>query len=689
ATQIVTASDDEAVISLWDLRHAHSPEKTLVHKQGGGGILDISWCRQDMDLLLSSGKDGKTLCWNPNKGDLLGEIHSSSKWAHQVEWCPRNPDMLATASVDGVISVHSIQGSSSYSNTTTLEKNKKTTIDITALSSSSNLELKTPPKWLRRPVGASFGFSGKLVTFKGSSVKITTCAMDSEMVKRSEQLASAVNEEPKMKELINQRMEEGGQDWRMLHTLFSENAREQLVEYLGFEKEQVMTEATRLLDTSAAKRDVPTGSPDNDNNNNNREDMFGIPSTLQLYNGSDTDKLITRAIVLGDFETAVDLCLQSERYSDAILVGICGGQELLTRAQNAYFASQSQPAYLRLLQGIMQDDLMTIVKQVALEEWASALVVLCTFAQPKDFGLLCETLGDRLTDTNAALCCYLAAGHLAKVSHIWIDHLEKLKASVDEMTYHFQLQEFIEKMTLFRKAIDYKDTDQDGLTALHTKYGEYAEWMASHGKLQVALQYINLTPIKGNNNNNISVIRDRVFHACSKWSTQYKEPRFPFERETLMSNTSFFPPPPPTESLYTRVAANTSEPSHYYIPEYHTQQQQQPIYSPTTTYKNYIPQLTTHHTAAYSIQTSNPTWNDPPPIITDLNKPHVTNVATPFAHHPMPTTPPQQQHQLSSPVPPPPSSSYYSARQQPAQPMTTPPPPPMNAVAPTPMSRRP
>jgi hypothetical protein len=28
------------------------------------------------------------------------------------------------------------------------------------------MQLKTPPKWLRRPCGASFGFGGKLVTFE-------------------------------------------------------------------------------------------------------------------------------------------------------------------------------------------------------------------------------------------------------------------------------------------------------------------------------------------------------------------------------------------------------------------------------------------------------------------------------------------------------------------------------------------
>lgn len=105
ATQIVTASDDDqnSVISLWDLRHAHSPEKVMSgHTKG---VLDISWCRKDSDLLVSCGKDSKTLCWNPNKGDLIGQISSNhAKWTYCVDWCPRNPDLLASSSFDGFVS---------------------------------------------------------------------------------------------------------------------------------------------------------------------------------------------------------------------------------------------------------------------------------------------------------------------------------------------------------------------------------------------------------------------------------------------------------------------------------------------------------------------------------------------------------------------------------------------------------
>jgi WD40 repeat protein len=38
------------------------------------GVLSLSWCKQDADLLLSSGKDNRALCWNPQTSEIIGEV---------------------------------------------------------------------------------------------------------------------------------------------------------------------------------------------------------------------------------------------------------------------------------------------------------------------------------------------------------------------------------------------------------------------------------------------------------------------------------------------------------------------------------------------------------------------------------------------------------------------------------------
>ena len=38
------------------------------------GILSVSWGHQDADLLLSCGKDGRALCWNPQTSEIIGVV---------------------------------------------------------------------------------------------------------------------------------------------------------------------------------------------------------------------------------------------------------------------------------------------------------------------------------------------------------------------------------------------------------------------------------------------------------------------------------------------------------------------------------------------------------------------------------------------------------------------------------------
>ncbi|XP_043916319.1 protein transport protein Sec31A [Protopterus annectens] len=173
ATQLVLASEDDRmpVIQMWDLRFATSPLRVLENHTRG--ILAIAWSLADAELLLSCGKDNRILCWNPNTSEVLYELPTSTQWCFDIQWCPRNPAILSAAAFDGHISIYSIMGgsidgqrqkqvdklSSSFGNLDPfgtgqalppLQMPQQTT------QQSIILPLKKPPKWLRRPVGASF-----------------------------------------------------------------------------------------------------------------------------------------------------------------------------------------------------------------------------------------------------------------------------------------------------------------------------------------------------------------------------------------------------------------------------------------------------------------------------------------------------------------------------------------------------
>ncbi|XP_050677020.1 protein transport protein Sec31A-like [Leptidea sinapis] len=116
ATQLCIASEDDQVpvIQLWDLRLAASP---LVTFEGHDkGVMATAWCRHDPELLLSAGKDGRLLCWNPTTtkpgGEVVMEVSSLDDWMFDVSWCPRVPGLLQVASFRNQVALHSLLGAS-------------------------------------------------------------------------------------------------------------------------------------------------------------------------------------------------------------------------------------------------------------------------------------------------------------------------------------------------------------------------------------------------------------------------------------------------------------------------------------------------------------------------------------------------------------------------------------------------
>ena len=52
---------------------------------------------------------------------------------------------------------------------------------------------------------------------------------------------------------------------------------------------------------------------------------------------TDADGLLSQALLMGNFEAAVDMCLSEDKMAEAILLAIAGGPELLSRTQKRYF----------------------------------------------------------------------------------------------------------------------------------------------------------------------------------------------------------------------------------------------------------------------------------------------------------------------------------------------------------------
>ncbi|XP_076999112.1 protein transport protein Sec31A isoform X15 [Tamandua tetradactyla] len=557
ATQMVLASEDDRlpVIQMWDLRFASSPLRVL--ENHARGILAIAWSMADPELLLSCGKDAKILCSNPNTGEVLYELPTNTQWCFDIQWCPRNPAVLSAASFDGRISVYSIMGgstdglrqkqvdklSSSFGNLDpfgTGQPLPPLQIPQQTAQHSIVLPLKKPPKWIRRPVGASFSFGGKLVTFEnvrmlsqqGSEqqqhhhVFISQVVTEKEFLSRSDQLQQVVESQGFInycqKKIDASQTEFEKNVWSFLKVNFEDDSRGKYLELLGYRKEDLAKKIALAL----SKVD----GPDKNIREENQESEF-LPSAGGTFNISisgDIDGLITQALLTGNFESAVELCLHDNRMADAIILAIAGGQELLARTQKKYFA-KSQSKITRLITAVVMKNWKEIVESCDLKNWREALAAVLTYAKPDEFSALCDLLGTRLESEGDSLLktqaclCYICAGNVEKLVACW--------TKAQDGSNPLSLQDLIEKVVVLRKAVQLTQTmDTNAVGALLAeKMSQYANLLAAQGSIAAALAFLP----ENTNQPNIVQLRDRLCKAQGQPVTGQETPRVPYERQQL------------------------------------------------------------------------------------------------------------------------------------------------------------
>lgn len=572
STKLLTATPDDSapVILLWDLRNSNAPERTLQgHEQG---VLSLSWCEQDSDLLISSGKDNRTVVWNPQTGERYGEFPEVTNWTFLTRFNPHNPSLSATASFDGKIAIQTLQNTNASTAQAAAQNNLDGEDFFTSAQTQpqgSSFSLPKTPAWLQRPIGASFGFGGKVVVFRkntvasghprSSKISISQFSVDSEVSAQAEKFETAV-QSGDLKQICQSHLEQAKTDdekadWLVMDTLVAEDPRQQVISHLGFSKDEQVTNGDEEKDTpegeeteapkengikkSAHKRmtSIFDGADGDDflsglaaNKGAKTEDPFHL---LSEGNTALEDQ-VTKALMLGNFAKAADICLKEDRIADAFIIANCGGKELVDKVQAAYLSNRKgSPSYLRLLSSVIAGNLWDVVYNADLANWKETMATLCTFAQPNEFPDLCEALGDRILESGSrkdASFCYLVGSKLEKVVSIWIEELSEteqaeMKEPSEDSTFSVHarsLQQFIEKVTIFRHVTKFQDSGTSlssdwKLSALYDKYVEYADIVAAHGLLSVAQKYLNLLPPSYSA---AEVARNRVRLATQKSTAQ-------------------------------------------------------------------------------------------------------------------------------------------------------------------------
>ncbi|KAG9485148.1 hypothetical protein GDO78_008315 [Eleutherodactylus coqui] len=516
ATQLVLSSEDDRlpVVQVWDLRFASSPLKMLEN----------------------------------HTSRVVYELPVGNQWCFDVQWCPRNPSVFSAASFDGWVSVYSVMGGS-------LEAQQRSQAERIS-SSFNNLDpfgtgqslpplqvpqqatqttvippLKKPPRWVRRPVGVSFAFGGKLVTFDcpkaavqqtqdhtPRKVYISQVTTEKEFLMRSSELQTALLS-GNLLSFCQSKVQNASQAfdksiWNFLKVNFEQDAREKFLKLLGYSKEELDKKIAIALGDALQNKSPSEGE-------DLAQSIQSVSSQVtcfycrsretgpsRLASSAYTDGLISQALLLGNFEAAVDLCLKDGRYADAIILANAGGEDLLRETQQWYFARQKNKI-TTLLSSIVQHKWRDVVLNCNLQSWKEALALLLTYSKPEEYAELCDTLGNRLESegegkmSSQACLCYVSSGNVDRLTECWVRN-HKTSTSL-------ALQDLVEKAMVLRKSIELlrgSVLPPQG-PVLAEKVAQYASLLASQGNLTAAMNYLP----SDSEESSVRALRERLLHA--------------------------------------------------------------------------------------------------------------------------------------------------------------------------------
>ncbi|CAN6658780.1 protein transport protein Sec31p [Trichomonascus vanleenenianus] len=276
-----------------------------------------------------------------------------------------------------------------------------------------------------------------------------------------------------------------------------------------------------------------------------QESSFAPIGQFHLFTSgqSSAEQDLTRAVLLGQIERAVDICLEQGRIPDAFMLSANGSEELKAKVRNAYVATNAKTnAFVRLLNSVTSNNLNDLVNNADVTEWREVITGLFTYCKnDKSFATLSGQLGDRLLSAqreasdptektelrNSAVFCYLAGSNLDKAVNLWLREVSyaelhgDLEDKSSSFPAHFKaLHEFVEKVTMFRKAVGIKDaatsSDDTNLAGLYNAYRDYATVVGAQGHLDLAEAYLKLLP---SDYPGVALEKERVHKAKARATT--------------------------------------------------------------------------------------------------------------------------------------------------------------------------
>lgn len=368
--------------------------------------------------------------------------------------------------------------------------------------------------------------------------------------------------------------------WTFMHIIFQPDARQHILLYFGFDAEAIAVQVeaytghkhkvlTAPDDTvpQIASQDAKTRGllPSNDSLllSGNAADIFSTSATTAAVTAADdenltteveylsldpkspssllakdmsskivgnplpvyteeSEKLIRRSLLVGNFQGAVDCCLRNYQFAEALLISTCGGAELHAQTQAAYFAAPVvKRPFMSIMSAIINSELSTLVKGAALSDWKETLAILSTYAKSEEFPTLCDLLGTQLLeagDSHGATLCFMCATNVSSTVELWVKESERDSASLGSTA---ALAKLVERVSIFAHVRP--ELSQALGASVGTQYSAYATLLATQGRCDIAARFATY------NDPASAIMRDRLHHASS-FQSSTTPPQFPFER---------------------------------------------------------------------------------------------------------------------------------------------------------------
>ena len=230
------------------------------------GVVSSSWSTHDIDMLVTSLRDSRTVSVSVKTGEIVAEAPKSANWNFDVNCSPHLPGLYLASSIDGRLTVNSILTASmapSVSSKTAnalaesfgeaaggfqsgIQEQSSRATDTQRVS----YNVTRPPKWLKLHAAVSLSFGGlqayvghdkegkscvQVEAFKEdiSYITDTTGPLDDMLMDLTAAQANVSQNwcGEKAKSIV---LEADRMSWEVLSVLFGTDCRRKLIEYLGF-----------------------------------------------------------------------------------------------------------------------------------------------------------------------------------------------------------------------------------------------------------------------------------------------------------------------------------------------------------------------------------------------------------------------------------------------------------------------